>query len=112
MKKYYYLVAMPECLIVSHLAPFDFGNYLSVGIEEKTRGQAIFFEVDPDKTTLHQDYVDLKMKPYENGQPKRSVYLSIYRVFEKIFRDWGLDYTFVDPKVLAQIEVDLSVVES
>jgi len=83
MKKYYYLVATPESLIVSHLAPVDFGNYLSVGTKKQTRGQAIFLEIDPDKTTLHQDYINLKMKPYEDGEPKRSVYLSIYRVFEK-----------------------------
>jgi len=83
MKKYYYLVATPESLIVSHLAPKDFGNYLAVGSKKQTRGQAIFFELDPDKTTVHQDYVNLKMKPYEDGEPKRSVFLSIYRVFEK-----------------------------
>ncbi|WP_163710288.1 hypothetical protein [Mangrovibacterium lignilyticum] len=83
MKKYYYLVATPESLIVSHLAPGDFGNYLAVGTKKQIRGQAIFFEIDPDKAMVHQDYVDLKMKPYEDGQPKRSVFLSIYRVFEK-----------------------------
>ena len=91
MKKYYYLVATPEALIVSHLAPGDFGNYLSVGTRKQTRGQAIFFEIDPDKTRIHQDYVNLKMKPYDDGEPKRSVYLSIYRVFEQTpltaFRD-------------------------
>lgn len=84
MKKYYYLVATPESLIVSHLAPVDFGNYLSVGTKKQTRGQAIYFEIDPDKTQLPQDYVQLKMKPYEDVEPKRSVYLSIYRVFEHI----------------------------
>ncbi|WP_372774081.1 hypothetical protein [Mangrovibacterium sp.] len=83
MKKYYYLVATPESLIVSHLAPGEFGNYLAIGTKKQIRGQAIYFEIDPDKTTLHQDYIDMKMKPYEDGEPKRSVYLSIYRAFEK-----------------------------
>lgn len=84
MKKYYYLVATPESLIVSHLAPVDFGNYLSVGTKKQTRGQAIYFEIDPDKTNMRLDYAEMKMKPYDEGEPKRSVYLSIYRVFEQI----------------------------
>ena len=83
MKKYFYLVATPESLIVSHLAPVDFGNYLAVGTKKQIRGQAIFFEINPDKTSIHQDYVNVKMKPYEDDEPKRSVFLSIYRVFEK-----------------------------
>ncbi len=31
------------------------------------------------------------------------VYGGTYRVFEKIFRDWGLDYTFVDASDLANV---------
>ena len=84
MKKYYYLVATPESLIASHLAPADFGNYLSIGAKKQIRGQAIYFEIDPDRTKLNQDYINMKMKPYDNGEPKRSVYLSIYRTFESI----------------------------
>ena len=84
MKKYFYLVATPESIIVSHLKPLDFGNYLSVGTQKQTHGQAVFFEFDPDHTQLHQDYINLKMKPYDDGEPKRSVYLSIYRCFENI----------------------------
>ena len=84
MKNYYYLVATPESIIVSHLEPFEFGNYLSVGTQKQIHGQVVFFEFNPDYTKLHQDYINMKMKPYENGEPKRSVYLSIYRCFESI----------------------------
>jgi hypothetical protein len=42
MKKYYYLVITPESLIASHLGPFDFGNYLSVGTK-KTNPRAKYF---------------------------------------------------------------------
>ena len=84
MKKFYYLVATPESVIVSHLNPFEFGNYLAVGAKKQLHGQAVFFEIDPDKTKFHQDYINMKMKPYDNGEPKRSVYLSIYRCFENI----------------------------
>ena len=84
MKKYYYLLVTPESLIVSHLAPLDFGNYLAVGAKERTRGQAIFFEINPDQTKINQDYVNITLKPYDDGEPKRSVYLSIYRTFESV----------------------------
>ena len=84
MKKYFYLVTTPESIIVSHLMPQDFGNYLSVGTKKQIHGQVVFFEFDPDQTQLHQDYINLKMKPYDDGEPKRSVYLSIYRCLESV----------------------------
>lgn len=85
MEKYFYLVATPESLLASHLSPFDFGNYLAVGTKKQTRGQVIFFEVDPGKMPdLPWDHIDTKLVTYENGQPKRSVYLSIYRVLENV----------------------------
>lgn len=84
MEKHYYLVATPESLIVSHLNPLDFGNYMAVGTKKNLRSQSVFFEIDPGKTELPEAYVSKKLIPYENGEPKRSVYLSIYRVFETI----------------------------
>ena len=84
MRQYIYLCATPESLIASHLAPADFGNYLAVGTKKRTRGQAIFFEVDPGMMTdLPVEHIRQKLVPYENGEPKRSLYLSIYRAFEK-----------------------------
>ena len=83
MEKHYYLVATPESLIASHLNPVEFGNYLAVGTRKNLRSQSVFFEVDPEKMELPHDYIDQKLVVYENGEPKRSVYLSIYRVFEK-----------------------------
>jgi hypothetical protein len=84
MKKYYYLVLTPESLIVSHLAPYEFGSYLSVGTKKRIHGQNIFFELSPEKLKdLPEDYIESKVVPYANGEPKRSVYCSIYRVVEK-----------------------------
>lgn len=84
MKKYYYLVFTPESLIVSHLAPFEFGNYLSVGTKKRIHGQNIFFELDPKNLKeLPFDYIESKMVMYPGGQPKRSVFCCIYRVLEK-----------------------------
>lgn len=82
MKKYFYLVASPESLIASHLNPFEFGNYLAVGTKKNLRSQSVFFELDPKKMKLPEEYIDRKLVPYPDGEPKRSVYLSIYRVFE------------------------------
>ncbi len=83
MKQYIYLLATPESLVASHLSPFDFGNYLAVGTKKRTRGQAIFFEVDPDQLEhLPVKHIEKRLIPYEDGEPKRSLFLSIYRVLE------------------------------
>ena len=84
MEKHYYLVATPESLIASHLKPFDFGNYLAVGTKKNLKSQSVFFELNPEKLDLPTEYIKEKLIPYKSGEPKRSVYLSIYRVFEKI----------------------------
>ena len=83
MKKYIYLCATPESLVASHLSPHEFGNYLAIGTKKRIRGQAIFFEVDPEKIDdLPVDYINERLIPYKDGEPKRSVYLSIYRSLE------------------------------
>lgn len=84
MKTYYYLVTTPESLIVSHLAPMEFGNYLSVGTKKRTRGQNIYFELDAEKLKdLPKNHIEKNLVPYPNGEPKRSVYCCIYRALEK-----------------------------
>ena len=84
MKHFVYLSITPESLIASHLPPAEFGNYLATGTRKRLRGQAIFIEIDPSKLTdFPAEYMKEKLIPYETGEPKRSVYLSIYRVLEK-----------------------------
>ncbi len=83
MKKYIYLCITPESLIASHLPPSEFGNYLATGTRKRLRGQAMFLEVDADKiNTLPTDYLDERLIPNNNGEPKHSLYLSIYRALE------------------------------
>jgi len=83
MDKYYYLLMTPESLIASNLPPFEFGNYLCVGTKKRTRSQNIYFELDPAKlTNIPVEYIEKKLVPYADGEPKRSVYCSIYRVLE------------------------------
>lgn len=83
MNAYVYLCLTPESLVASHLSPHEFGNYLATGARKRLRGQAIYLSVNPEKMELFPaDYMEEKLVPYENGDPKRSVYLSIYRSLE------------------------------
>jgi len=86
MKRYLYLSLIPESLIASQLSPEDFGNYYAVGSKKRSRGQAIFFEVD---ASLKSDYfkmedVERRCVAHDDGSPRRSIYLGIYRVLEHI----------------------------
>lgn len=84
MNKHYYLVFTPESFIASHLGPEDFGNYLSVGTKKSSRCQNIFFELDPEKMKeIPHEYINSRLVPYPDGQPKRSVFFGIYRVLER-----------------------------
>ena len=81
-----YLSLIPEALIASMLSPEEFGNYYAVGSKKKSRGQAIFFEIDPDFKTkyFHIEEAIRRCVPHEDGSPKRSIYLSVYRVLENV----------------------------
>ena len=84
---YLYLSVIPQALVASMLEPEDFGRYYSVGIQVHSRGEAIFFAVDPDKIPpgefpLH--LVAQRCVPKPDGSPKKSVYLGIYRVLSRI----------------------------
>ena len=84
MKTFLYLSLIPEALIASMLPPDEFGNYLAVGTKKRTRGQAMFFQVDPDFKSEFFQLSDIEKRcvPHPDGEPKRSVYLSIYQVLE------------------------------
>ena len=83
MKQYVYLSITPESLVASHLPPLEFGNYLAVGTRKRLRGQAMFLELDKDSLSdLPLGYLNERLVPYQNGEPKRSLYVSIYRVLE------------------------------
>lgn len=79
-----YLSLTPESLVASMLEPENFGKYLAIGSTAQTRGQAMFFEVDPDLKVeafpLH--YIEERCVPHPDGRPKNSLYLSIYRTLE------------------------------
>ncbi len=91
MQNYLYLSLIPESLVASMLPPEEFGAYLATGTRKRPHGRAMFFQIAPD---FQSDYFDLasadrRCVPHPDGQPKHSVYLSIYRALEHIpARPW------------------------
>ncbi len=86
MEKHLYLSLIPEALIASMLTPKEFGVYYAVGSQKKSRGQAIFFELDP--AYRHPDLLIEegfeRCVPHPDGSPKHSIYITVYRAFERI----------------------------
>lgn len=86
MTVHLYFSLIPEALIASMLPPEQFGQYYSTGHKYKSKGQAIFFEIDP---SFRHEFFDLdevlkRCVPHPDGTPKNSVYVSVYRVLEHI----------------------------
>jgi hypothetical protein len=86
MTVHLYLSLIPEALIASMLSPEEFGSYYAVGSKKKSRGQAIFFEIDPKLKAgfFHIEEAMRRCVAHEDGSPKRSIYLSVYRVLENV----------------------------
>ena len=86
MTVHLYFSLIPEALIASNLPPEKFGQYYATGSSYKSKGQCLFFEVDPN---FQSHYFDLKTAfsrctPAADGTPKHSVYVSVYRVLEHL----------------------------
>ncbi|MGE5499310.1 MAG: hypothetical protein ACM3Q2_14605 [Syntrophothermus sp.] len=111
MKIHYYMLCYRfEALVASHLEPEAFGVYMAVGTQKNTHGNVLFFEIDPD---LHSDYfhladIEKRCAPHKDGSPKRSKYISIYRVLEHLpLSAFGKLYlTTADGRVLEIDPVD------
>ncbi|MBN1902606.1 hypothetical protein JW926_14875 [Candidatus Sumerlaeota bacterium] len=86
MSIYYYFSVLPEALIASMLSPEDFCSYFAIGSEKRASGQAILFEAAPDFSGDYFDLSDMEKRcaPHPGGEPKHSLYLSIYRVLEHL----------------------------
>ena len=86
MTVHLYVSLLPEALIASMISPEEFGTYYAVGTQRKLHGQAIFLELDPD---FRHDFFRIpeglkRCVPHVDGRPKKSVYISTYRVLEHI----------------------------
>jgi len=86
MQQHLYLSLIPEALIASMLGPEDFSAYYAVGTQSKTQGQAAFIEIDPSYRLEGLPIAEglKRCVPHKDGAPKRSVYISVYRVLERI----------------------------
>ncbi len=76
METYLYLSLIPEA----------FGSYYAVGTKKRSRGEAMFFAVDPSFRSSFFPFETLPARcvPHPDGQAKRSLYLSVYRVLENV----------------------------
>jgi hypothetical protein len=86
MDTHLYFSLIPEALIASNLTPTQFGQYYATGHKFKSKGQSMFFEVDP---TFRHPYFEIDVAfsrcvPKADGTPKNSVYVGVYRVLEHI----------------------------
>ncbi len=83
---YYMICSRFEALIASHLDPEAFGTYMAVGTRKLSSGHVIFFEIDPGFARLTDhfkvDDIETRCAPHPDGSPKRSKYISVYRVME------------------------------
>jgi hypothetical protein len=86
MTVHVYFSLIPEALILSNLPPAQFGQYYSTGHQYKSKGEAIFFEVDPKFRNPYFAIEEAAKRcvPKGDGTPKNSVYVSTYRVLEHI----------------------------
>ncbi len=104
--RYYMMCSRFEALVASHLDPEAFGTYMAVGTKKLSSGHVIFFEIDPSfpRHTDHfkVDDIETRCAPHPDGSPKRSKYISVYRVMEFLPLQvyCGLYLTTADGRVL------------
>jgi hypothetical protein len=104
--RYYMICSRFESLVASHLDPEAFGTYMAVGTNKLASGHVVFFEIDPSFAQLtdhfNMDDIEGRCAPHADGSPKRSKYISVYRVMEflplPVYR--GLYLTTPDGRVL------------
>lgn len=86
METQFYLTIFPmEALIASQLGPLDFGSYMATGTKNGSFEKVMFVEVEPGfGDAFDWDYAKERCVPHENGEPKHSVWMSVYRVLEHI----------------------------
>lgn len=84
MKIHYYLSVFPlEGLISSQLEPEQFGAYMATGSKKGAFEIIMFFEIEGGFGNYFDwQYAEKKCMPHANGQPKNSLYLSVYRSLE------------------------------
>ncbi|HMO52399.1 MAG TPA: hypothetical protein PKE26_13075 [Kiritimatiellia bacterium] len=82
----YLMCYQGEALVASHLNAEQFGAYMAVGTQKHTSGNLLFFELNPEFSSdfLRWPAAKVDCAPHADGSPRRSKYLSIYRVLEHV----------------------------
>ena len=87
LEKHLYMIVFPvNALVASQLKPAEFAQHYTIGSSKHFKGKVIFAEVDIQYRNMHFDidhYLSLTV-PHENGQPKKTKYISSYAVLEHI----------------------------
>lgn len=86
MYVHYYFTLFPiEALVASQLDPAQFGAYMATGSKKGSFENIMFIEVDGGFGDFFDwNYAKEKCVPHQNGDPKNSLYLSVYRTLENI----------------------------
>ncbi len=83
--RYYFSVFPMEALVASELSPEQFGSYMATGARKGSAEKIIFIEVEGNfGKEFDWNYAEKNCIKHKNGDPKNSLYLSVYRVLERI----------------------------
>jgi len=87
VEHYLYVILHPNyALVASMLPPKEFGKHYTLGSSRYFHGQVVFAEIDRD---YRHDYFPIDglladVKPKADGSPKRTKFISTYRVLEHV----------------------------
>jgi hypothetical protein len=84
METRFYLSVFPlEALIASQLTPQQFGSYMATGAKNGSYERIVFIEVEGGFGSYFDwDYAKQRCVAHDDGSPKHSVWMSVYRALE------------------------------
>ncbi|MFW6329302.1 MAG: hypothetical protein ACOC28_04330 [Alkalispirochaetaceae bacterium] len=115
MRIHYYLSVFPiEALIASQLEPEQFGQYMAIGSKNGSYEMITFFEIEGGFGEYFDwNYAEQRCVQHETGEPKHSVWMSVYRVLEHVPESalGNIYLTTKDGRSLALEKVDFQGLE-
>ncbi len=83
--KFYLSIFPMEALIASQLDPIKFGSYMATGRKNGSFEKIMFIEVEGGfGNKFDWKHAEERCVPHENGDPKHSVWVSVYRTLEHV----------------------------
>lgn len=107
MDTHLYFTLLPEALVASYLAPEEFGKYQAVGVHHRSSSQSVFFEINPDFDSSYLPVREIvqRCRPHDDGSPRKSTYLGVYRVLEHLpLEAFGALYVTTDDGRVLQLD--------